>query len=201
MRSQLRKLTFPKMWKALEKFFARHQGQHCIAQEFQLLVVADGIFAVAGLLRFLFPRLRAVRHRLLNNGAPPEMVAQSFLQRRDFPFLHTKGIAVKNRRTTYFFGGVAVCPGAEPPLSFVKRSFSSRAALPTPKSGRSFVRSTAWSAYFIASGSLFCMSRATANRKTATGSGCCGRASIDFRKFSSASGQLLALKDSVPRIT
>src|ERR1700730_8174887 len=97
MRPQLRKLTFPKVWKALEKFFARHQGQHRISQEFQLLVVADGILAVAGLLRFLFPRLRAVRHRLLNNGPPPEMVAQSFFQRRDFPFLHTKGVAVKNR--------------------------------------------------------------------------------------------------------
>src|ERR1700686_475592 len=201
MRSQLRKPTLPKMWKAPEKFFARHQGQHCIAQEFQLLVVADGVLAVAGLLRFLFASLRTVRHRQLNNGPPPEMVAQSFLQRRDFPFLHTKGVAFKNRRALYFFGGVAVCPGAVPPLSFVKRSFSSRAALPTPESGRSLVRSTAWSAYFIASGILFCISRATASRKTATGSGCCGRASIDFRKFSSASGQSLALKDSVPRIT
>src|ERR1700687_1666768 len=126
MRSQLREFPFPKMRKALEKFFARHQGQHCIAQEFQLLVVADGILAVAGLLRFLFARLRTVRHRLLNNGPPPEMVAQSFLQRRDFPFLHTKGVAVKNRRATYFFGGVSVCSGAVSPLSFVKCFFSSR---------------------------------------------------------------------------
>src|SRR5579864_8929495 len=129
------------------------------------------------------------------------MVSEPLLQRRDFPFLHREGLAVQNTgRPNYFFGGAAVWPGAVPPLSFVKRSFSSRAALPTPESGRSLVSSTAWSAYFIASGILFCISSATASLKTPTVSGCCGSASIDFRRFDSASGQLLALNDSVPKI-
>ncbi len=44
------------------------------------------------------------------------------------------------------------------------------------------------------------MSSATASRKTATASGCCGQASIDFRKFVSASAQFFALDASVPRI-
>src|SRR6266568_3069495 len=88
MSSQLRKFTFPKLRKALKQFFARHQRQHRISQEFQLLVVADLVLALARLLRFLLPRLRTVRDRLFNDGSPAEMVAQPFFQRRDFPFFH-----------------------------------------------------------------------------------------------------------------
>ncbi len=91
MRPQLREFAFPKMRKALEQLFARHQRQHRISQEFQLLVVADLVLALACLLRFLFPRLRAVRDRLFNDGPPPEMVAQPLFQRCDFPFFHMWG--------------------------------------------------------------------------------------------------------------
>src|ERR1035438_4535224 len=91
MRSQLRKFTLPKLREALEQFFARHQRQHRITKEFQLLVVADFVLAFARLLRFLFPRLRAVRDRLFNDGPAPEMVAQPLFQRRDFPFFHRWG--------------------------------------------------------------------------------------------------------------
>src|ERR1700680_455696 len=96
VRPQLRKLTFPKMWEALEKFFAGHQLQHRISQKLQLLIVTDLVLALPSLLRFLFPRLRTVRDRLLNNGPPPEMVAEPFFQRRKFSFLHAKGLADKN---------------------------------------------------------------------------------------------------------
>src|SRR5207302_3529533 len=88
MRSQLRQFTFPKLRKALQQFFARHQRQHRIPQKLQLLVVADLVLALARLLRFLLPRLRTVRDRLFNDGSPAEMVAQPFFQRRDFTFFH-----------------------------------------------------------------------------------------------------------------
>src|SRR5579862_2505314 len=88
MRPQLRKFALPKMGKALEEFFARHQRKHRISEKFQLLVVADLVLALARLLRFLLPRLRTMRDRLFKDGPPPEMVAQPLFQRRDFPFLH-----------------------------------------------------------------------------------------------------------------
>src|ERR1039457_2058131 len=91
MRSQLRKFTLPKLREALEQFFARHQRQHRITKEFQLLVVADFVLAFARLLRFLLPRLRTVCDRLFNDGPAPEMVAQPLFQRRDFPFFHRWG--------------------------------------------------------------------------------------------------------------
>src|SRR5581483_2230931 len=59
-----------------------------IPQELQLLVVADLIFALARLLRFLLPGLRAVRHGLLNDRSSPEVISQPQLKRRDFPFFH-----------------------------------------------------------------------------------------------------------------
>src|ERR1700676_1606962 len=93
---QLRKLAFPKMREALKQLFAGHQLQHRITQKFQLLVVTDLVLALARLLRFLFPGLRAMRDRLLNDGPPPETVAQSLFPPRNFPFLHAKGLADKN---------------------------------------------------------------------------------------------------------
>src|SRR4029077_4928587 len=90
MGAQLREFTFAKLWKPLEQLLAGDERQHRVAQKFHLLVVADLIFAVRSrqLLRFLFTRLRAMRDRLLHDGAPPEVVAQRRFQRRDFPFFH-----------------------------------------------------------------------------------------------------------------
>ena len=90
VRPQLRKLALPELRKPLEQLFAGHQRQHRISQKLQLLVVADRVLALARLLRFLLSRLRAVRDRLLNHRPPPEVIAQSFFERRDFPFLHTR---------------------------------------------------------------------------------------------------------------
>ena len=75
----------------MKQFFAGHQRQYRIAQELELLVVTDFVLALSRLLRFLFPGLGAVRDRLLDDRAPPEMVAQPLFQRRDFPFLHNVG--------------------------------------------------------------------------------------------------------------
>src|SRR5450432_579913 len=92
VRPQFGELALAELGKTLEQFFAGHQRQHGVAQEFELLVVADSIFALARLLRLLLPRLRAVRDRLLNHRPPPEVITQCFFERRDFPFLHRKRI-------------------------------------------------------------------------------------------------------------
>src|SRR5580698_2848878 len=91
MRSQLRKFTLTKMRKALKQLLAGDQSEHSVPQELQLLVVADLVLAVAGLLRFLFSCLRAVSDRLLNYRPPPEVITQPLFQRRDFAFLHKVG--------------------------------------------------------------------------------------------------------------
>src|SRR5215472_5561071 len=90
MRAQLREFPFAKLREPLKQLLARHQSEHRIAQELELLVVGDRILAVARMLRFQLPRLRAVRDRLFNHRAPPEMVPEPFLQRRYFPFLHRR---------------------------------------------------------------------------------------------------------------
>ena len=92
MRPQFGEFALAELGKALEQFFAGHQRQHGIAQEFKLLVVTDPVFALPRLLRFLLPRLRAVRDRLLNHCPPPEVIPQCLFERRDFPFLHRKRI-------------------------------------------------------------------------------------------------------------
>src|ERR1700686_361331 len=103
MRPQLREFALTEMRKAMEQLLTRHQSEPRVSQKFQLLVVADFIFALAGLLRFLLARLRAVRDRLLNHGPPPKMVAEPLFQRRDFPFLHIEG--------THMWGQIAhACP-------------------------------------------------------------------------------------------
>ncbi len=104
VRPQLRKLTFAKMWEALKEFFAGHQRQHRIAQKLELLVVADGVLAVARLLRFLFSRLRTVGDRLLNYRPTPEMVPEPFFQRRNFPFLHAEAWPNFRPFRIYFLG-------------------------------------------------------------------------------------------------
>jgi hypothetical protein len=88
VRPKLREFAFPELRELLEQFLAGYQRQHRISQKFQLLVIADLVLTFARLLRFLLSRLRTVRNRLLNDGPPPKMVAQSLFQRRDFPFLH-----------------------------------------------------------------------------------------------------------------
>src|SRR5579863_4966458 len=236
MRAQLGKFALAKMGKALKQFFAGDERQHGIAQELQLFVVADLVFALARLLRFLFAGLRTMGDRLLHHRAPAEMVVQGRFQRGDFPFFHAEsnpGRALKSTsssevgslpfrekrctlcklalpestegvftqsceaslsREPYF--GAGVVPGAVPLLIWVRRSFSSRAAFPTFVSA--LVRSTAWLADFSASVYFFCWSRASESRNTATGSTCCGNASMDFRRSVSASAQALALYSIVP---
>ena len=88
MRPELRKFAFAKLGKSLKQLLAGNQSQHRVSQKLKLLVVADFVLALARLLRFLFPRLRAVRDRLLNHRPPPEVIAQALFQRRDFAFLH-----------------------------------------------------------------------------------------------------------------
>src|SRR5216683_6756819 len=199
------KFPFPKLRKSLEQLFAGDQRQHGIAQELHLFVVAD-VVLIAGLLRFLLPRLGTMCDRLLHDRTPPEVVAQRRFQRRNFPFFHDRSTTETNHNRNRpqhkqtaavprcaYFGGPAVCAGAVPTFNFVKRSFSARAAFPAAVS--SLVNSTAWLAYFNASGILFCISSATASRKTAMGSTCCGKASIDLRKPVSASGHAFALNE------
>src|SRR5579872_1350268 len=162
--AQFGKLALPELRKPLVEFLASHQRQHGIAQELQLLIVADLVLAVPSLLRFLLAGLRTVRYRLLNHRAPPEVIPESQFQRRDFPFLHTwrqleskcpAGTAAvgcpasaarpaqESCQSPQFFTGAALCPGAVPLFSLVSRSCSARAALPAAESGRSLVRSTA----------------------------------------------------------
>src|SRR5215470_3373368 len=195
MRPQLGKIALAKVRKAPKQLFTGDQGQHRVPQKLQLLVVADSIFAVTGLLRLHFARLRTVGDCLLDHCPPPKMVAESFLERRDFPFLHKietyPAIANCNvPAASQFFGGVDGVPVC---AYFIKRSCSCLAAFPAGESGLSLVRSTACCAAFSASAILFWKSSDNARRYTAITSGCCGRASMDFFRFVSASAQLLPL--------
>src|SRR5580658_2856258 len=206
MRAQLGKFAFAKMGKALKKLFAGNHGEHGIAQKLQLFVITDLIFAFPGLLRFLFARLGTMGESLLHHRPAVKVVVQSRFQCGDFPFFHAgsnTGPRVLQHRFVNNQGSVAkpyfgagFCPGAVPLLSRVRRSFSSRAAFPAGVP--SFVKSTAWFAYFRASAYLFCWSSANESRSTATGSTCCGNASMDLRRSASASVHALALYSIAP---
>src|SRR5215467_3253147 len=88
VRPQLGKFPLAKVREAPKQLFTGDQGQHRVSKKLQLLVVADSILAVTRLLRLHFARLRTVGDCLLDHRPPPKMVAESFLERRDFPFLH-----------------------------------------------------------------------------------------------------------------
>src|ERR1700676_1543267 len=186
------------MRKTLKQLFAGHQRQNRVPQKLSLLIVVDLILTLARLLRLLLSRLRAVSECLLDHRTAVEVVGQRCFQRRNFPFLHddllTELLTTRaGLRPVQFLAG-----GAPPLLNCVSRSFSLRAA--SPAFVPSLVNPTAWLAYFRASGYLFCISNATESRNTAIGSGSFGNASIDFRKFPSASAQAFALKSIVPKI-
>lgn len=88
MRAQLGKFALAKMRKPLKKLFAGNQRQHGVAQKLQLFVIADLVFALTGLLRFLLARLRTVGESLLHHRPAVKVVVQSRFQRGDLPFFH-----------------------------------------------------------------------------------------------------------------
>src|SRR5579859_11984 len=154
MRPQLRKFPFPELGKALVQFFAGHQRQHGIAQKLQLLVIADPVFAVARLLRFLLACLRTMRHRLLDDRAPPEMIAQPLFQRRDFPFFHTWEQLSKCGDSQSEMDPKSKCADSRPRLSSerISHACSNRvsgdalSSSPAPQSVPARCRYSTWSA-------------------------------------------------------
>src|SRR5208337_4292247 len=110
----------------MEQFFTRDQPQNGIPQKLELFVVADPVLALARQLRFLLPRLRTVRDRLLEDRAPPEVIAQLRFQRRDFSFFHSgnhvRTTITKAARRAFAERGKssAAVPAAAQPALFMK---------------------------------------------------------------------------------
>ena len=86
--AQLRELPFLKSREASEQFFPGYQGQHRVAKELELFVIAGPQTVFRRLLRLEFPRLRAVGECLIQKFRALEVISQKSFQRRDFFRFH-----------------------------------------------------------------------------------------------------------------
>ena len=74
---QLGKGPLAILWKSLEQFFRRYQGEDRVSQKLQLLIVATAA-RVARLRSILFARVRAVSQRQIEQVRPDKRVAKDF---------------------------------------------------------------------------------------------------------------------------
>src|SRR5512146_682100 len=86
VRPRLRQLPFTELRVAGEQLLAGHEAQHGVAQELQLLVVAQR----HGGLRLLLARVRAVRDRLLQQLGSSELVSKGLFQPFSFSAFHSQ---------------------------------------------------------------------------------------------------------------